>query len=304
MSMQRTLKTIGAGLLGLSLILFFISSTSLVMQSITVVVENLPAHPTVTQWLCCPDPLYSTNPIRIEWWASSQETIDKVEYKLDQGLWVTITPPNTGDFDFTPDASGIAGNGHYVFKRNVPQYQDFGPGSHTVYVNLYHGATKYPFSNTFTPTPTGTWVLNGIWVEPTDGATVSGTINIWVKAGQITDFPTSVELMVDTKVVSTLTYIEYPSWGSGSRYGWQTTWDTRTVSNGAHQLQVDFWKGSQLYTMSILAYFTNQTQEFWVNPLSTIERTIILSFSICSFIVGFVFLIIPTPTVTRLGKHF
>lgn len=249
--------------------------------SIQVYVENLPATPTVTNWLLCPDPLRATDRVVVEFFVESQMDVVDVAYKLDQGLWcyMNSNPYGSGnwEFEYIAAKSPAEGCGLYRWGANAPQYQYFGPRQHIIYVMLKGSNGEwYDFQQAFTPTSTGTDYIEGKWISPQDGDTVSGTIDIQVVASAITKMPTSVTLLVDTDSVGDLAFVEYPSWGGGYRYGWACKWDTTTVENGAHELIVSFWIGSQLFTMSMLAYVPPAEEPWLHNPLECWQRTLML----------------------------
>ena len=256
--------------------------------SIVVNVANAPATPTVTQWLCCPDPITAKDQkIRVEWWVSSQVSVDKFDWKIDQSNWFTFDPASSWQ-TFEADGSGVAGCGHYVWS-GAPAYQDFGPNVHIVYVKLYHGSTEYAFQNTFTPTYTGIAYIEGMWVNPTAGQSVSGTISIQVKASKITTMPSQTKFYVDKVLKASMTFTEYPSWGAGYRYGWTTGWDTTTVTNGAHTLKVEYtMPDGNVFTMSILAQTAADIEEEpWLhNPMDAPQRQALL-------LIGLLLLIAP-----------
>ena len=308
--MQTKLKPIGITLLGLAIVLFFLSATTNPIFHITINVSNNPAvqftfpgKTSVTGSDGKPHISYkATETVSIQGFVSAGSSISNVQWKMDQGAWLDATFINSG-------GQTIPGAGLYQLLST--RADNVGFWDHTINLRFVASGTTKTFSLAFVLDLEGPASPPTIkWVGLIEGQTVSGTLNLRIVLTACSFIPKSAKITDTwpdtTKHDSSMTRIEYPTWSpSGERWGFELSWDTTKVPDGTHKLDVYIVDpNNNLFgPYSIFAGVTGGTEPFWRNPLETVERAITFACSISTFLIGLVFLFIPMP-LPQVGKHF
>ena len=278
-------QPVGGALIVFALVLFLLSSTTLVLHA-TFQVANSPTA-TFTVEGKTPDSngdyaFTAHEDVLINAMVTSPSPVTNVKSKMDNGAWTSCDLMNLA-------GQTVAGCGLYRAFASDWFGTDasglgFGPNwPHTLY--LKYDVLAQPsqsFTFTFQLALSGPASPPSVtWVYPTPGGTVSGSVTIKIAFPALSFTPSKVEFIdiwpdkSQHSLTSVTVLNNYPSWApSGERFGATVTWDTTKVPDGTHEVQCYVYSpnNDKFGPYSLYGGVEGGSESFWRSPFDTVER--------------------------------
>ena len=288
-------QPVGGALIVFALVLFLLSSTTLVLHA-TFQVANSPTA-TFTVVGKTPDSngdyaFTASEAVTINVLITSPYGVTNVKCKMDQGSWYSAT-------FLSSSGQTVTGTGLYrAFYTARADGLGFGPNwPHTLY--LTYDVLAQPsqsFTFTFQLALSGPASPPSVtWVYPTPGGTVSGSVTIKVAFPALSFTPSKVEFIdiwpdkSQHPLMPVTVLNNYPSWTpSGERFGATVTWDTTRVPDGTHEVQCYVYSpnNDKFGPYSLFGGVEGGNEPFWRNPFETVERMALFITSVITGLVG------------------